>query len=315
MVLVVVLKGIKIIRQAEVMIIERFGKFHRILDSGLHFIVPFIDQPRRIVWKRPITDYEGTYYITEEIERLDLREIVYDFPRQYVITRDNVGIEINGLVYFQIMDPKRAVYEINNLPEAIEKLTQTNLRSVIGDMELDQCLSEREQINRQLRQVIDEATDKWGVNITRIELQDISPPADVREAMEKQMRAERDRRAKVLEAEGEKKAAILEAEGRKEAAIRAAEGEKAARILEAEGVAEALLTVAQAEAQAIQKVAEALGEKGDPASYLVALKYMDALKVIGSGKKNKLVFLPYEATGVLGSLGSIKEMFKQGNLN
>ncbi|RME85124.1 MAG: SPFH/Band 7/PHB domain protein [Planctomycetota bacterium] len=304
-------KGIKIVRQAEVMIIERFGKFQRVLDSGLHFIIPFMDQPRKINWKRALSDYDGTYYIPEQIERIDLREIVYDFPRQNVITKDNVSIEINGLVYFQITDPKKAAYEINNLPEAIEKLTQTTLRSLIGDMELDECLSEREKINTHLCQIIDEATDKWGVKVNRVELQDINPPEDIRTAMEKQMRAERDRRAKILEAEGDKKSAILQAEGKKEAAVRAAEGEKEAKVLHAKGVAEAIAIMADAEAQAIEKVSKALGGASDPASYLIAIKYIEAMKEIGDGDKNKLVFMPYEATSMLGSLGSIKEIFQK----
>lgn len=310
---VMVISGIKVVQQAQVMMIERLGKFHRRLDSGIHFIIPFLDKAREVEWKEPVNDYDGsTYYMRKTITRLDLREIVYDFPRQNVITKDNVNIEINALVYFQVTDPERAVYKIANLPDAIEKLTQTTLRSVIGELELDECLSSREKINTKLQLVLDDATDKWGVKVNRVELQDINPPEDIQVAMEKQMRAERDRRAKILEAEGEKRSAILTAEGAREAQIARAEGQKEAQILEAKGLAEARLTVATAEADSIAKVQEAFqGKEGDPASYLVAIKYIDALKDMSSGDKNKMVFMPYEASGILGSLGSMKAMLNE----
>lgn len=310
LVIIVVIKGLRVVQQAEVIIIERLGKFHTILDSGLHFIIPFIDIPRKFSWKKSIQDFEGTYYMSMQLERIDLREAVYDFPRQNVITKDNVGIEINGIVYFQITDPKKSVYEINNLPDAIEKLTQTTLRSVIGDMELDQCLSEREKINNELRKIIDDATDKWGVKVNRIELQDINPPKDVREAMEKQMRAERAKRAKILEAEGDKRSAILQSEGAKEATVRNAEGQQASAVLQAQGFAESVTIRATAEAEAIKKITSAFEGKGDPAAYLIAIKYIETMREIGAGDKNKLVFMPYEATGLMGSLGSMKEIFK-----
>lgn len=246
-----------------------------------------------------------------EIERIDLRETVYDFPRQNVITKDNVTITIDALLYFQITDPVKAVYEIENLPDAIEKLTQTTLRNVIGELDLDQTLVSRETINSRLRAILDDATDKWGVKINRVELQEIVPPADIKGAMEKQMRAERDRRAAILEAEGKKKAAILVAEGQRESEIVRAEGEKKAAILRAEGEAETRLKVADAEAKSITMITEAIKEsKGDPSTYLIALKYIEALKETVSGKDNKVVYVPYEASSILGSVGLIKDLFQ-----
>lgn len=244
--------------------------------------------------------------------KIDLRETVYDFPRQNVITKDNVSVQINAILYFQIMDPVKAIYEIENLPDAIEKLTQTTLRNVIGELELDESLSSRDTINTKLRTILDEATNKWGVKINRVELQDINPPEDIKEAMEKQMRAERDRRAAVLEAEGQKRAKILEAEGFRESEIKKAEGEKQSEILKAEGQAQARIRTAEAEAEAIKLVSNAIAEKnGNPINYLVATKYIDTLQEMVSGHDNKTVYIPFEATGVLGSLGGIKEMFKQ----
>ncbi|RMF56467.1 MAG: SPFH/Band 7/PHB domain protein [Calditrichaeota bacterium] len=313
LVIIFVIKGLKIIPQAETMIIERLGKYHRTLSSGVNIIWPIFDKPREIHWRFKKTDVSGqTIILTQQTHRIDLREQVYDFPRQNVITRDNVTIEIDALLYFQIIDPVRAVYEIANLPEAIEKLTQTTLRNVIGELDLDECLVSRDTINSKLRGILDEATDKWGVKVNRVELQDITPPRDIQDAMEKQMRAERDRRAIILKAEGEKKAKILEAEGIRESAIHRAEGEKQAKILQAEGEAVAKLRVATAEAEAVKKVAAAITESNaDPANYLIALRYIETLKEMVSGKDNKVIYLPYEATGVLGSLGGIKDLFSQ----
>jgi regulator of protease activity HflC (stomatin/prohibitin superfamily) len=243
-------------------------------------------------------------------DRIDLRETVYDFPRQNVITKDNVGTEINALLYFQIMDPNKALYEIENLPDAIEKLTQTTLRNVIGEMDLDETLSSRDTINSKLRIILDDATNKWGVKVNRVELQDINPPRDIRDAMEKQMRAERDRRAKILEAEGSKKSMILEAEGFKESQINKAEGEKQAEILKAEGDAQARIRRAEGEASAILKVTEAVAKNGDPINYLVAMKYLETFKEMVGGQDNKTVYLPYEATGILSSIGGIKDLLK-----
>jgi len=246
-------------------------------------------------------------------ERIDLRETVFDFPKQSVITKDNVVTEINALIYFQIVDPVKSVYEINNLPNAIEKLTQTTLRNVIGELELDDCLASRDTINNKLRIILDDATNKWGVKVNRVELQDINPPQDIKEAMEKQMRAERNRRAQIIEAEGTKKATVLHAEGQKEAAINEAEGHKQAKILYAEGEATARIKVAEAEAQAIQKIAEAVVEtKADPAQYLIAIKYIDTLEQIlrEGGAGQKTVFMPYEASGLMSSVGGLKELLE-----
>ena len=306
-----VAKGIIIVKQAEVVIIERLGKFERVLESGLNFIVPIIDAPRYISWKITQKGIDGkTYTYIKDKERIDLRETVYDFPRQNVITKDNVSISINALLYFQIVDPKSAVYEIQNLPDAIEKLTQTTLRNLVGQIDLDETLVSRDKINQELRAILDEATNKWGVKVNRVELQDIIPPVDIQTAMEKQMKAERDRRAAILEAEGLKKAAILKAEGEKEAAINKAEGDKQASILRADGVAQARILEADGEKQAIQKIIDALADKGQPDKYLIAMKYLETMKSITSGKDNKVVYMPYEATGILSSVDGIKEMFK-----
>jgi regulator of protease activity HflC (stomatin/prohibitin superfamily) len=290
-VVVLVSSGIKIIHQAETMIIEKFGRFDRALESGINIIIPIYEQPRRIKWREVKTDIQGrNYYLYRETDRIDLRESVYDFPKQRVITADNAGIEINALLYFQVVDPVRATYEIANLPEAIEKLTQTTLRNVIGEMELDQTLVSRDTINLKLREILDEATNKWGVKVNRVELQDIMPPRDIQEAMEKQMRAERDKRAAILVAEGDKKGAILRAEGQAEARIK----------------------VADAEREAIRLVTEAIKEtKSDPAHYLIAVKYIETLREMVTGQENKVVYIPYEATGILSSIGGIKDMLSK----
>ncbi len=308
-----VIKGMVVVRQSETMVIERLGKFDRTLSSGINIIWPFIEKPREIEWRFVReTSGGGLSYMRQKVRRIDLRETVYDFPRQNVITKDNVVTEINALLYFQVTDPVKCVYEIANLPDAIEKLTQTTLRNVIGEMDLDETLSSRDRINQKLRMILDEATDKWGVKVNRVELQDINPPRDIRDAMEKQMRAERDRRAAILEAEGQKRASILQAEGIREAAINKAEGERQAMILTALGEAEARVKKAEAEAKAIALVAEAIASSGgDPASYLVAMRYIEALKEMVSGKDNKIVYLPVEATGVLSALGGIKELLER----
>jgi regulator of protease activity HflC (stomatin/prohibitin superfamily) len=303
------LQGIKIVQQSETVIIERLGKYHSTLSSGLNIIIPFIDRPRQIIWRYSSDGPMGNTlvrYVQEN--RIDLRETVYDFPKQNVITRDNIVTEINALIYFQIMDPIRAVYEIANLPQAIEKLTQTSLRNVIGEMDLDDTLSSRDTINTKLQEILDDATNKWGVKVNRVELQDINPPMDIREAMEKQMRAERDKRATILEAEGTKQAQVLEAEGERQADINRAEGEKKAMILVAQGEAEARVAVANAEAEAIKVVTEAIENTGDPINYLVAMKYLETLKEMTSGEDNKVVYMPFEASGILSSVGGIKDL-------
>ena len=303
--------GFKIIQQSETMVIERLGRYLQTLPSGINIIWPVIDKARTIDWKYIITDINGKTIVRKEtITRIDLRETVYDFPKQNVITRDNVAIEINALLYFQITDPKRSVYEIANLPDALEKLTQTTLRNVIGELDLDHTLTSRDTINQKLRAILDEATDKWGVKVNRVELQDIIPPEDIKVAMEKQMRAERDRRAIILEAEGQKQAIILQAEGDRQAEINKAEGIKQALILKASGEAEARVLVADGEAVAVGKLTQAIKESGgNPTSYLLALKYIESMKEMVSGKDNKVVYIPYEATALLGSVGSIRNLF------
>lgn len=298
--LVTLTKATYLVKQAEVIMIERFGKFHLMLKSGLHFVIPFIDQPRKVLWTFVKEDPRGKhlYRYSEYVDRIDLRESVYDFPKQNVITKDNVTMEINALLYYQITDPKRAIYEVANLPQAIEKLTQTTLRNVIGAMDLDESLISRDQINTKLRIILDEATDKWGVKVNRVELQEVTPPKDILTAMEKQMRAERDRRATILEAEGNKRSAILNAEG-----------EKQSKITKAQGEAEARLTLAKAESEAIKVVQTAI-PSADPLPYLIAINYIKALPEITKGKDNKMIILPYESSAIMGSLATIKEIFK-----
>lgn len=308
--LIYVAKGILIVQQQEVVIIERLGKYEKLLESGLNFIFPILEAPRGMAKKITQRGIDGTVYsYTKEVARIDLRETVYDFPRQNVITKDNVTITINALLYFQIVDAGKAVYSIANLPDAIEKLTQTNLRNLVGQLDLDETLVSRDKINQELRAILDEATNKWGVKVNRVELQDIIPPADIQTSMEKQMKAERERRAAILEAEGLKKAAILKAEGQKEAAINQAEGERQAAILNAEGIAQARVIEADAEKEAIGRIIEALADKGQPDKYLIAMKYLETLKSITEGENNKVVYMPYEATGILSSVDGIKQMF------
>jgi len=287
------------------------GKYDRILHSGINIIWPFLEKPRPVIWRYVYADVDTRKRVIERtVNRIDLRETVYDFPRQSVITRDNVSIEIDALLYFQVTDAKKAVYEINNLPNAIEKLTQTTLRNVVGELDLDQTLTSRDTINSKLKLILDEATDKWGVKVNRVELQDITPPEDIRTAMEKQMRAERDKRAAILEAEGGKRAMVLNAEGERDAAVAKAEGVRQSQILQAEGEAKARINVAEAEAKAIKLIVDAIKEEGDPINYLVAVRYLETLKSMTDGQNEKTIFLPYEATGILSSLGGIKEMLK-----
>ncbi len=298
-VLILVKKSITIVSQSETKIIERLGKYYATLQPGINIIIPFIDRAKPIV--------TGNYSYSSSI---DLREQVYDFAKQNVITKDNVQTQINALLYFQIVDPFKAVYEINNLPNAIEKLTQTTLRNIIGELELDETLTSRDTINTKLRAVLDDATNKWGIKVNRVELQDITPPESVLQAMEKQMQAERNKRAAILDAEGEKQAAILESEGEKASIINKAEAAKQQEILNAEGHAQARIRIADAEAVAIQKITEAVGESTNPANYLIAQKYIEMLNTIASGDKTKTVYMPIEATNMLGSIGGIKDLFK-----
>jgi regulator of protease activity HflC (stomatin/prohibitin superfamily) len=312
LVIIVLLSSIRIVNQSSVKIVERLGKYNKTLESGINIIIPFIDKVRLIASRMTRYDSNGRTFITNEfVDYLDLRERVYDFPKQNVITKDNVTLEIDALLYFQITDPFKAVYEVENLAMAIEKLTQTTLRNVIGELELDQTLSSRDTINMKLRQILDEATDKWGVKVNRVELKDIAPPKEIREAMEKQMRAERERRQVILLAEGDKQSKILQAEGEKAKLITEAEGVKESQILRASGEAEAKIKIAEAEAQAIELIKKSLsGVKTDPAQYQVAIKYIQSLQSIASQPGEKVIFLPFESSGVMSSLGAIKELFK-----
>lgn len=294
--------SVVIIPQSETRIIERLGKYYATLKPGINIIIPFIDRAKIIM-----TLNRGRYVYSSTI---DLREQVYDFDKQNVITKDNIQMQINALLYFQIVDPFKAVYEINNLPNAIEKLTQTTLRNIIGELELDQTLTSRDTINTKLRAVLDDATNKWGIKVNRVELQDITPPVSVLQAMEKQMQAERNKRATILNSEGEKAAVVLRSEGEKTSMINRAEASKQQAILKAEGEAQARIRKAEAEAIAIKQITEAVGDTSNPANYLLAQKYIVMLQELAAGDKTKTVYLPYEATNLLGSIGGIKDLFK-----
>src|SRR5829696_3066910 len=299
----------KIVGQAEVMVIERLGRFHRVARSGLNILIPLFERPRSIdVRYFEIAVGGGKKITAGSTTRIDLREQVLNFPSQPVITKDNVTIDIDAVLYYRIADPQKATYAVQNLPYALETLTRTTLRNIVGEMELDQTLASRDQINRRMREVIEEASIGWGVDVTRVELQAIEPPRDIQQSMELQMRAERERRAAVTNAEAGKRAAILEAEGLRESQVRKAEGEKEAAILRAEGQASARLAMAQAEAEAIQRITASLPE-GQAAMYLLGLKYLEALPAITQGK-GTTIFLPAEATGVMGALGGMREMLR-----
>src|SRR5262247_2543646 len=299
--LVVAAKTIKIVPQATVMLVERLGRFDKVASSGLNIIVPFLDKPRAVYWTntRP------------GLTQIDLREQYLDLPPQPVITRDNVTIHVDSVVYWQITDPVKAVYEMNDLVGGIVQLTITGMRAVMGDMDLDHTLSQRDQINSKLRLILDEATDKWGVKVTRVDVKNINPPEDVRVTMEKQMTAERNRRALVLQAEGDRQAAITRAEGEKQAAVTRAEGEKQSAILAAEGAAQARLRNAEAEAEAIARVADAMHEHGNPAQYLITTRYIESLRDMTKSNNAKVIFMPVETSSMLSSVGTIKEMFAE----
>jgi len=303
------LKSVYMVKQAEAIVIEKLGKYSRTLSPGLHIVIPFLEGPRKVYWTY-VQEVDGRRYYryTRTMTRIDLRESVYDFPKQNVITKDNVTMEINALLYYQITDPKAAVYEVDNLPQAIEKLTQTTLRNIVGSMDLDESLVSRDKVNEKLREILDEATDKWGVKVNRVELQEVNPPADIRQAMEKQMRAERERRAVILEAEGAKGSAILESEGVKESKVLRAKGEAEAKIERARGEAEARLQLAKAETEAINMIQSAV-PKGDPLPYMIAMQYIKALPEMTKDKEGKMIVVPYEASSLVGSLASVKKIF------
>lgn len=312
-VVIYVLKALCIVPQSETKVIERLGKFHKVLPSGINVIWPILEKPRQVYSRHVFTDYDGRYKVKYKASStIDLREQLIDFPPQSVITKDNVMTQINAILYYQIVDPIKSVYEIANLPDAIEKLTQTTLRNVIGELEFDETLTSRDTINSKLRDVLDDATNKWGVKVNRVEVQDITPPTSVKEAMEQQMQAEREKRAKVLRAQGEKEAAILQSEGEKLSKINQAEAEKQSRILKAEGEARAKIVAAEAEKEAIENVTSAIGKQDiTPANYMIADKYIKTLKEMVSGQNNKTVYLPYDASSVLSSLGCIKDLFQK----
>ena len=303
--LIIVKKTIVIIPQSETKIIERLGRYYATLKPGINIIIPFIDHAKDIVSQR-----NGRYSYSNSI---DLREQVYDFARQNVITKDNIQMQINALLYFQIVDPFKSVYEINNLPNAIEKLTQTTLRNIIGEMELDQTLTSRDTINTKLRSVLDDATNKWGIKVNRVELKNIIPPAAIQEAMEKQMKAERERREAILIAEGEKKSTILVAEGKKESAILDAEAEKQAAILRAEAQKERMIKEAEGQAEAVLKVQKANAEglrmikEAGADNAVLTLKSFEALAKVADGKSTKII-IPSEIQNLAGLAASLKEV-------
>jgi regulator of protease activity HflC (stomatin/prohibitin superfamily) len=299
--LVVAAKTIKIVPQATVMIIERLGRFSRVAESGLNVIVPFLDKPRGVYWSN----------VRPGLASIDLREQYIDMPPQPVITRDNVTIHVDSVVYWQITDATKAVYEVADLVGSLVQLTITGMRSVMGEMDLDHTLSSRDQINAKLRIILDEATDKWGVKVTRVDVKNISPPEDVRLTMEKQMTAERNRRALVLQAEGDKQAAITRAEGEKQAAVTRSEGEKQSAILSAEGAAQARLRAAEAEAEAIARISDAMRQQGESAQFIITTRYIESLKEMARGNNAKVVFMPVETSTMLSSIGAIKEMLTE----
>ena len=286
-VLVIAFKSIKVVKQAEVYVIERLGKFHKVADAGLTIIIPFLDHVRSVV---------------------SLKQQTMDIPPQGVITKDNVTITIDTVVFYQITDPAKAVYEIQSLKKGIEYLAITTIRDIVGKMDLDETFSSRDSINQQLRVILDEATDRWGCKIDRVEIKDINPPADIRDAMEKQMNAERNKRALILEAEAQRQSAITIAEGKKEAAILEADADKEASIRRAAGEAQAIKEVAEAKAEEIRLVYEAI-KNASPDDKLVQLKSLEALEKVANGEANK-VFIPFDATSALSSLGAIKEVLK-----
>ena len=284
---IIAFKSIKVVNQSEVYIIERLGKYYKTAEAGLTLILPFIDRVSSVVL---------------------LKELTMDIPPQGVITKDNVTINIDTVVFYQITDPEKSVYEIANLKKGIEYLAITTIRDIVGKMDLDETFSSRDGINSQLRTILDDATDRWGCKIDRVEIKDITPPADIRDAMEKQMNAERNKRALILEAEAQKQSAVTIAEGKKQAAILEAEADRESRIRRAAGEAQAIKEVAEAKAKEIAMVYDAI-KSADPDEKLVQIKSLEALEEIAKGDANK-VFIPFEATSALSSLGAVKEILK-----
>lgn len=292
---IVVIRGLKIVQQSESMVIERLGEYHRTLSPGINFIVPFIDQPRAVTRKRVLGEQMT---IIEHTTLIDMREALLDFPAQSAVTKDNVTVTVNGALYYQIIDPRQAVYAVDNLVQAIEVLAKTSLRNEIGKMDLDTLFESRDQINSALEVVLDAAGNKWGVKVTRVEIQDIAFPREVEDAMRQQMIAEREKRAQILRAEGHREAAIREAEGDKEAAILRAEGERESAVLRASGQQEAIDLILKAGSDRLQP--------RDVVAYLIALEYMETLPNIA--KDGERVFLPYEASSLMASVGSMSDL-------
>jgi regulator of protease activity HflC (stomatin/prohibitin superfamily) len=285
-VLVYAIKSIKIIRPHEKGVVERLGKFLRVWEPGLHLLIPFLDR----------------------VTKVDMRENVVDVPPQEVITKDNVAVTVDAVVYYEATDPFRLIYNVTNFYLAATKLAQTNLRNVIGEMQLDESLTSREKINITLRDILDEATDKWGVRVVRVELQRIEPPADVTQAMHRQMKAERDRRAMILEAEGDRTAAITRAEGTKQSAILEAEGRATAIKEIADAERSQKILIAEGEAQAVRNVFSAIHD-GKPTRDLITLRYLEALRYVADGNATK-IFMPLEMQGLANAAGVIGEMFE-----
>ncbi len=281
------LTSIRMLQPNERGIVIRLGKYRRTVGSGITFIIPFF----------------------ESIKKVDIREQVVDIEPQEVITKDNVVVTVDAIVYYEVTDPFKLYYSIANFKIAVTRLAQTSLRNMIGEMDLDQTLVSREIINKKLRQTLDDATEKWGVKVTRVEIKRIDPPSDVMQAMHRQMKAERDKRAMILEAEGKKQSAILEAEGQREAAIKKAEGEAEAIRKVADARKYEKIAIAEGEGEAIIKVFSAI-HQGKPTKDLITLKYLDSLSTIAQGKATK-IFLPLEATGILGGLAGIREIFSE----
>lgn len=284
--LVILIRSMRIVHPHERGVVERMGKYNRTLGSGLNFIIPFV----------------------ENVQKVDMRETFIDVPAQEVITKDNVGVGVDAIIYYQVVDPFKVIYNVAQFEGAAIKLAQTNLRNIMGDMKLDETLASREKVNVNLRQILDDATDKWGVRVTRVEIQRIDPPKDIVEAMSRQMKAERTKRASILEAEGHKQSNILTAEGEKEADILRAEGSAKATVTIANAEKQKHILISEGKGRAIETVFSSI-HKGKPDKNILTLRYLESLEKIADGKASK-IFLPIETTGILGGVAALSEAFK-----